>query len=222
LSRLPLFEKGAFEFQDEAAQIASILCGAKPGMRVLDLAAGAGGKSLALAAAMKNKGEIVAFDIDAARLARLDERKSRAGASIIRSLATDMTRLGTGFDIVLVDAPCSGTGTWRRQPESRWRLTPAALTSYRQTQAELLDNAAPRVKKGGMLVYATCSILPSENGEQVRQFLSRHGDFAIRRAADVWHAETGLPAPSGMAEFFAASPYRNDMDGFFAALLVRG
>ena len=132
-----LFASGAFEFQDEAAQIASLLCGAQPGMRVCDLAAGAGGKSLALAAAMENQGEIVACDIRGGALFELERRAARAGATIIKTLMLDRDAPEGLFDMVLVDAPCSGTGTWRRQPELRWRLTPERLAELVAIQDRL-------------------------------------------------------------------------------------
>lgn len=218
LSRGKLFEAGAFEFQDEAAQIAALLVGAKPGTAVLDLAAGAGGKSLALAAAMRNEGEIVASDIDEGRLAQIGPRAERGGVTII------LPRPGAAgevFDRVLVDAPCSGTGTWRRQPELRWRLTPERLASLQKTQDELLDEGARHTRPRGRLIHATCSILPSENEDRIAALLDRHPDFAIRPARDVWAESVGTAAPPGMGEFFKATPLRDGMDGFFAAILER-
>jgi 16S rRNA (cytosine967-C5)-methyltransferase len=218
LSRNELFEQGVFEFQDEAAQIAALLVGAKPGMAVLDLAAGAGGKSLALAAAMRNQGEIVAGDIDQGRLAQIGPRAERAGATIIlpRPAAA-----GEMFDRVLVDAPCSGTGTWRRQPELRWRLTPERLAALQKTQDSLLDDGARHTGPGGRLVYATCSILPCENEDRIAAFLERHPDFAIRPARSVWTESVKAAAPPGMGEFFKATPLKDGMDGFFTAILER-
>src|SRR6185295_17752284 len=169
LKHTQFFETGAIEFQDEASQIAALLCGAKPGMRLLDLAAGAGGKSLALAAAMRNRGEILAFDIGAARLREVRPRARRAGATIIS--ATDKRggpQWGNGkFDIVLVDAPCSGSGTWRRNPELKWRLTAERLKELTRLQAWLLDDGARHTQLNARLVYATCSLLPCENEDAV-------------------------------------------------------
>ena len=238
LERTALFAAGAFEFQDEAAQVASLMCGAAPGMRVLDLAAGAGGKSLALAAEMKNDGEIVACDIRADALAELERRAARAGVTIIKT-KEDLPRPreageragvrglpqqtpvsppphpnplphirgGEGmesFDIVLVDAPCSGTGTWRRQPELRWRLTPERLAELQSIQDELLSRAAAHVKPGGRLVYATCSILPCENEDRIARLRESRRDFV----------------PAGGE--FRASPLSTGTDGFFAAVLTSG
>jgi 16S rRNA (cytosine967-C5)-methyltransferase len=214
-----MFESGAFEFQDEAAQIASLLCAAKPGERILDLAAGAGGKSLALAAQMKNRGEIVACDIRQTALQQLAARAARAGTTIIR------TRLIAGeppdgpFDAVLLDAPCSGSGTWRRQPELRWRLTPDVLSARTKLQDTLLDQAAACVRPGGRLIYATCSILPCENEDRIEAFLKRHPEFSIRPCADVWRESIQTTLPAG--GFFKASPLRTQTDGFFAAVMER-
>ncbi len=201
LERTRLHENGAFEFQDEAAQLAALMCEARPGMRVLDLAAGAGGKSLALAAAMENRGEIVAEDVRESALEELRRRAQRAGASIIK---TSLPRpREDDFDLVLLDAPCSGTGTWRRQPELRWRLTPERLAELVATQDALLGHAAVRVKPGGRLVYATCSVLPRENEDRVARFLAAHANF------------------ERVGEAFRASPLSTGTDGFFAVVLVR-
>lgn len=201
LSASPLFTTGQFEFQDEAAQFAAALCEVHPGARVLDYAAGAGGKALALAVAMANKGEIVAHDIDSGRLAMIGPRATRAGITIIKTTTSLPPRL---FDLVLLDAPCSGTGTWRRQPELRVRLKPERLADLIALQADLLVKAAAFVRPGGRLVYATCSVLPSENDAQIAAFLGTHPAF------------TADPAT-----FFRASPLRTGTDGFFTAVLQR-
>jgi 16S rRNA (cytosine967-C5)-methyltransferase len=221
LGRIAMFQSGAFEFQDEAAQIASLLCGAKPGERILDLAAGAGGKSLALAAQMKNKGEIIACDVRQTALQQLAVRAARAGASIIRTHLTDREPPEGPFDAVLVDAPCSGSGTWRRQPELRWRLTPERLTARMALQDTLLEQAEARVRPGGRLIYATCSILQCENEDRVDAFRVRHADFTIRPCAQAWRDSVQASAPSGMETFFKASPLSTGTDGFFTAILVR-
>jgi len=212
------FLEGTFEFQDEAAQIAALLCGAKPGMRVLDLAAGAGGKSLALAAIMQNMGEIVASDIDSARLEPLIPRARRAGATIVqpRHAIPDGP-----FDVVLIDSPCSGSGTWRRQPELRWRITPERLKELTALQDTMLEQGAAHVAPGGRLVYATCSLLPAENEDRIAQFLSSHPDFAPVPAVDAWREAVGTEPPAGMDRFFQATPRRTGTDGFFTAVLQR-
>lgn len=219
LARSALFESGAFEFQDEAAQIAALLAGARPGMNVLDLAAGAGGKALALAAVMENRGHILAFDDNPARLAPLGERAARAGADIITVTdrrggpAWDKGR----FDLVFLDAPCSGTGTWRRQPELRRRLTPERLAELTRIQDWLLDDAARHTSPGGMLLYATCSLLPVENQDRIEAFLARQPGFTLIDPGNGW----GHSPPPGLGQFFCVSPAGAGMDGFFAAGLRR-
>jgi 16S rRNA (cytosine967-C5)-methyltransferase len=216
-----LFEGGAFEFQDEAAQIATLLCAAKPGERVLDIAAGAGGKSLALAALMRNEGVIVACDIRQSALQQLALRARRAGAAIIRTHLSDPEPPQGVFDTVLVDAPCSGTGTWRRQPELRWRLTPEILAARIATQDRLLDEAATRVRANGRLIYATCSILPCENEDRIAAFLARHAEFAIRPCAEVWRESVQTTPPPGLDRFFKATPRTTGTDGFFICVMER-
>jgi 16S rRNA (cytosine967-C5)-methyltransferase len=204
LNKHKLFETGAFEIQDLAAQIAVERCHAEPGMTVLDLAAGAGGKSLALAAAMENRGAIIASDIRAAALAELEQRAARAGVTIIRTHIIDPGTDGeTGgpFDLVFVDAPCSGSGTWRRQPELKSRLTMGRLAALRDAQDRLLQQGAAAA--GKRLVYATCSVLPSENEDRIEIFLGKNPEF--RR----WQPD------------FQASPLSTGTDGFYAAFLTR-
>jgi 16S rRNA (cytosine967-C5)-methyltransferase len=200
-----LYASGAFEIQDWAAQRAVVLSDARPGMRVLDLAAGAGGKSLALAAAMQNRGSLLAFDDKPERLAPLAARAARAGASIIAVARQRGGPLwGNGrFDLVFLDVPCSGSGTWRRQPELKWRLTPERLAELQGIQNWLFADAARHTAPGGKLVYATCSILPRENEDRVDTFLAAHPLF--RRAQPDFHA----------------SPAASASDGFYAAFLRR-
>ena len=215
LSQSALFQSGAFEFQDEAAQVAAALAGAAPGMRVLDLAAGAGGKSLALAAAMANQGEIIACDVRGEALAELQTRAARAGVTIIKTGLLPHNPPTGDFDLVFVDAPCSGTGTWRRQPELRWRLTPARLAELMAIQDGLLDQGAALVRPGGRLVYATCSILPCENRDRVDAFLARKLGF------DLVDLSAGIAAMPGLAGDFRASPALCGTDGFYGAVLQR-
>lgn len=216
---------GWLEIQDESSQLAALLVGAAPGMRVLDLCAGGGGKTLALAAAMKNKGAIVAADTDAKRLARLAPRLAKSGARIVETLKLDAAGKALAkqkpFDRVLIDAPCSGSGTWRRAPDAKWRLTPERLAEYHRTQAALLRQAAARVKPGGRLVYATCSILPSEGRAQVEAFATEAGkSFRVLDAAAVWKSALGTEAPFA-GPYMLLTPHRTKTDGFFAAVLER-
>ncbi|MCK9544131.1 MAG: RsmB/NOP family class I SAM-dependent RNA methyltransferase [Novosphingobium sp.] len=214
------FRAGVIEVQDAGSQLACEAIAAWPGETVIDLCAGAGGKTLALAAAMGNSGRIVACDVDRARLSRLAPRAERAGATNIETLLLDPGRemeTLSGWreraDAVLVDAPCSGTGTWRRNPESRWRLTPAQLARYVEAQARLLDLGAALVAPGGRLVFVTCSLLDEEGADQVSAFLARNAGW---RAAD-----PQLPAGEPRGEGWRLSPLRSGTDGFFIARLER-
>ena len=175
----PGFLKGWFEIQDEGSQLAALLTGVKPGEQVVDLCAGGGGKTLAMAALMQNKGQIYATDSDARRLAPIHERLARAGVRNVqvrtpRGRADAVTDLDGTIDCVLVDAPCTGSGTWRRNPDSKWRLRPGSLEQRRKEQDAVLDSAARLVKPGGRIVYVTCSVLPEENDEAIGGVLEKH------------------------------------------------
>lgn len=218
----PAFQSGLVEIQDEGSQLVALLTDARPGMRVLDLCAGAGGKTLALAACMDNRGHIAACDVSAPRLEAAVRRLRRAGVHNVErhTLAGGdkwLKRRAGGFDRVLVDAPCTGTGTWRRNPDARARLTETDLAELRVRQAALLDEAAPLVRKGGRLVYATCSMLLEENEDQVRDFLTRHAAFALVPLGRAWPA--GPPPCAG--EMLMLTPRQHGTDGFFAAVLER-
>jgi len=215
LDRTKPFEDGLFEFQDEAAQIASILVSPKPGECILDMAAGAGGKSLALAALANNEAAIVASDIRTQALEHLQLRAKRAGARI-----EVQPEPGGTFDAVLLDAPCSGSGTWRRQPELRGKITPSVLAKRIALQDELLDSAAARVKPGGRLIYATCSILPCENEDRVRAFLGRNPQFKLLGAQSAWRETVASETPPLLAQVFRTTPLTGGTDGFFAAILA--
>src|SRR5215211_5923270 len=187
------FIKGAIEVQDEGSQLAALLSGAKPGEQVIDLCAGAGGKTLALAAAMENHGQIYATDTDKRRLAPIHERIERAGTHDVQVITPrgdkDMlAHLKGRADLVLIDAPCTGTGAWRRNPDAKWRVRPGALAERLKDQTEALDHAAALVKPGGRIAYVTCSVVDDENGTQVRAFVARHPKFAIIPPADVTNA----------------------------------
>jgi 16S rRNA (cytosine967-C5)-methyltransferase len=201
------FRTGLVEIQDEGSQMVAAVVDARPGMRVVDLCAGAGGKTLALAMTMQNRGQLVACDVSAVRLDGAVRRLRRAGVhNVERHLleAGDkwIKRRAASFDRVLVDAPCTGTGTWRRNPDARLRLTEADLAELLPKQAALLDQAASLVRKGGRLVYATCSLLAEENEDQVTAFVSRHPGFT-------------------QVDVLTLTPARHGTDGFFAAVLER-
>jgi len=222
----PAYRSGLVEPQDEGSQLAALLVDARPGMLVIDLCAGAGGKTLALAAAMENRGRLYACDSGAGRLARLGPRAARAGAGIVQphviAGAGDALLAGLAgqADRVLLDVPCSGTGTWRRQPEARWRLTAAELERDRGLQRELLDRAGGLVKPGGRLVYVTCSLLPGENRDQIDAFLGRRPDFRILPVAGVWAESIGGRCPAD-GEYLELTPRQHGTDGFFVAILSR-
>ena len=226
LATLDIFKKGFIEVQDEASQIAALLADARPGMRVVDFCAGAGGKTLALAAAMKNRGHLVACDTSAKRLERATERLRRAGASIVQRVPLSSERdkwvkkHAAGFDRVFVDAPCSGTGTWRRNPDAKWRLRPKDLEELAALQAAILDSAQRLVKPGGRLIYATCSLLKEEDETQIESFLGSHGDFALKPIGEVWRETIGgePPHPDDMMRL---TPARDGTDGFFVAVMER-
>lgn len=221
LQQTQFFQSGAFEIQDESSQIAALLCNAKPGGSVLDLAAGAGGKSLALAAAMQNTGEILAFDTDAERLKQLRPRARRAGATIIAATAKRGGPMwGNGkFDCVFVDAPCSGSGAWRRNPGSKWRLTSDRLKEVIALQSWLIDDGARHLASGGRLVYATCSVLKCENEDVIAGFLARNPGFRVAPAAAIWRSVAASALPPGMQDYFNANPLMSGMDGFFACIM---
>jgi 16S rRNA (cytosine967-C5)-methyltransferase len=218
LSRHAAYESGQFEFQNEAAQIAALLAETKPSQRVFDLAAGAGGKALALAAEMRNEGVIIASDIDAKRLAQIVPRAARAGVTIIQTANESPQAL---FDMVFVDAPCSGSGTWHRQPELKWRISQQRLDELNIVQDSLLDQAADKVMQQGHILYATCSVLPCENEDRITRFLQRHPGFTRVSAASIWSRINSARAIPGMNDLFRTSPYLTSMDGFFASVLMR-
>jgi len=222
------FQSGLIEVQDEGSQLVAGLVDAQPGMQIADYCAGAGGKTLAIAAGMNNKGRVVAMDVLASRLDRSAQRLRRAGAHNVERRALDgdnrkwLKRQAGAFDRVLVDAPCTGTGTWRRNPDGRWTLRPEDLAELVPKQAAILDAAARLVKPGGGLVYATCSVLPAENERQIEAFLERHPEFAAVPVGDVWRDAMGVEPPSEIGgPYLRLSPLRHGTDGFFAATLVR-
>jgi len=212
--------QGMIEVQDAGSQLTCEVVAARPGETVIDLCAGAGGKTLALAAAMENDGALIACDADRARLSRLAPRAERAGATNIETVLLDANREMQALDrfvgkadAVLVDAPCSGTGTWRRNPEARWRLTDKQLDRYAAIQSRLLDVAATLVKSDGRLVFVTCSLLDAEGADQAAAFLARHPD---------WRAEPPvLPAGTVRGSGLRLSPSHDETDGFFVARFIR-
>ncbi len=224
----PAHARGWFEVQDAASQVAARMTAVKPGMQVADICAGAGGKTLAMAAMMEGKGQIHAHDADRHRLKPIIDRIRRAGAHNVQVIPADEperleTLLGR-MDVVLVDAPCSGSGSWRRKPDAKWRLTPKTLEARIADQAAVLNSAVPLVKPGGRIVYVTCSVLPEENGDQIAAFLAAHGDFRLLPYGDVWRKalDTEPPASAdGNVQTLLLTPLSHGGDGFFIAVMER-
>lgn len=220
--------KGWFEVQDQGSQIVAALAGARPGEQVLDLCAGAGGKTLALAAAMLNKGQIFAFDSDRTRLAPIYDRLKRNGARNVQVRAPQPGALDDligRMDRVVIDAPCTGTGTWRRRPDTKWKLTPELLAQRLSEQGAILTEAARYLKPGGTLVYITCSILPEENDDQIAAFRTANPDFAPIPPQELWQAAFGAPLPEALETQgggIALTPRLTGTDGFYIAVLKRG
>jgi 16S rRNA (cytosine967-C5)-methyltransferase len=228
----PVFLKGAIEVQDEGSQLAALFAAAKPGDQVIDLCAGAGGKTLALAAVMENRGQLYATDLDPRRLVPLHARLERAGAHNVqirtpRGDADVLADLAAHADLVLIDAPCTGTGTWRRNPDAKWRIRPGALAERTKEQVLVLDRAAALVKPKGRIAYITCSVLAEENGDQVRAFVERHPAFAVIAPEKVVQAlgerATVFARAALMSdEGVLMTPRRTGTDGFFVCLLAHG
>ncbi len=222
------FQAGWFEIQDEGSQIAALLAGAGPRQQVLDLCAGAGGKTLALGAQMQNTGQIYAYDEDRLRLKPIFQRIKRAGVRNVQVLRggdrTALAALGPRFDLVLVDAPCTGTGVWRRRPDAKWRLKAKNVQDRQAEQLDILRRARDLVKPGGHLVYATCSMIPSENTGTVATFLSEADQFRIVPFQDAWRDRLGSEPPQsadGRTDTLQLTPACHGTDGFFVAIMVK-
>ena len=220
----PLWKDGSIEVQDEGSQLIALLCKAEPGMSVLDYCAGAGGKSLAIAACMQNKGRLVLSDILEWRLKRAQERLKRAGVHNYECrLVTDKSwfkRQEIRFDRVLVDAPCSGTGTWRRNPDLKMKFTRQDLLELVQKQQEILNKASKFVKPNGLLIYATCSLLQIENHQQIKTFLKNNPDFQLIPIEKVWKEVISVPCPTE-EDMLQLSTFLHQTDGFFVSVLIR-
>ena len=222
---LRALHNGHFEPQGEASQLAVELIGVKAGCRVLDFCAGAGGKSLAIAAQMRNQGQIRLCDVDPAKLRRAEKRLARAGVTVADQVPFDgtnepkVTETGDNYDIVIIDAPCSGSGIWRRNPETKWRLTTDVLQHHISRQRKLLRNAARLVRPGGTIAYMTCSILDVENRMVIDEFLSESdGAFRRRPLAKDWLRVTGQQLDQAVTDL-QLTPGAHGMDGFYIAVL---
>jgi 16S rRNA (cytosine967-C5)-methyltransferase len=226
LVQLTAWRDGLVEVQDEGSQLVALLTDPKPGMVVIDYCAGAGGKTLALAARMENKGRLVACDVAEWRVDRGLLRLRRAGVhNVTRRVISGesdkwIKRAAKSFDRVLVDAPCTGTGTWRRNPDAKWQLTEETCSELVVRQRAILTSAARLVKPGGRLVYATCSILPEENEQQIEAFLVANPDFTAVPVQDIWAEAVGTPCPVP-GPWLRLSALTHGTDGFFAAVMVR-
>ena len=223
----PAFRKGFYEIQDEGSQIVSSLIFPQKGEQILDYCAGAGGKTLAMAAQMENKGQIYAFDIDAARLAPIVDRLSRAGVRNVQTRTPNegaLDDLMGRMDRVVVDAPCTGTGTWRRRPETKWKLTPEQLDKRLEEQQIALAQARQFVKPNGFLIYITCSVLSAENEDQIYHFVENNPDFELVSAGEVWQDLYGFEAPKPWSSDMMSvtlTPASTQTDGFFFAVMQR-
>ncbi|MFL6636532.1 MAG: RsmB/NOP family class I SAM-dependent RNA methyltransferase [Massilia sp.] len=224
LQNLPLFKEGAIEVQDEGSQVLAQLLGARRGEMVVDFCAGAGGKTLAIGAIMRSTGRLYAFDVSEKRLTKLKPRLARSGLSNVHPVViaherdAKVKRLAGKIDRVLVDAPCSGMGTLRRNPDVKWRQQLEGIAELTEKQASILDGAARLVKFGGRLVYATCSLLDEENEGIVQGFLASHPDFELVPMHKVL-AEQRIPLDMG--DYLKMLPHKHGTDGFFAAVLER-
>ena len=222
----PAHERGWYEVQDAGSQVAALLSGAQPGMQVADICAGAGGKTLAMAAMMQNKGQLHAWDADKHRLKPIIARLKRAGARNVQVIPADaaerIAQLTQRMDVVFVDAPCSGSGAWRRRPDSKWRLTPQLLDQRRADQQAVLQRAASLAKPAGRIVYVTCSVLPEENISQVDWFLAENSNYRLVPYAKAWRQTIGSEPPAsadGRKETLLLTPASHSTDGFFVAVL---
>ncbi|RCL02349.1 MAG: SUN-family protein [Candidatus Tokpelaia sp. JSC189] len=231
----PAFQKGWFEVQDLGSQIAAHLCRARPGMQILDYCAGAGGKTVALAADMRNQGQIHAYDAEKTRLAPIFSRLRRAGIrnTQVHTNTYALAALSGHMDMVVVDAPCTGTGIWRRRPDTKWRLTESQLERRVEEQRTVLDKAAAFVRPGGRLIYITCSLLFEENDEQVKNFLAYNADFQICDMMICWHENIvqrdristllseQTPLPRFSEYGLVLSPFSTGTDGFFVSIMEK-
>ncbi len=220
------FQKGWFEIQDEGSQVVADLVFARPGEKILDYCAGAGGKSLALAASLENRGQIHAYDSDKNRLAPIHERLNRAGTRNVQvhGADDDLSHLLEKMDKVVVDAPCSGSGTWRRRPDAKWRLTKENLETRLREQEEVLSQAAQYVRPGGVICYITCSLFPEENENQVYSFIDDNPGYELLSAGEVWQDLFGFdnlqPWSSDMKSV-TLTPASTQTDGFYFAVMQR-
>ncbi|MCW9034764.1 MAG: RsmB/NOP family class I SAM-dependent RNA methyltransferase, partial [Rhodospirillales bacterium] len=226
LGGISVFKDGKVDVQDEGSQLLSFLVDARPGMTVVDYCAGAGGKTLALAAQMKDQGSLIACDVSTKRLGRMSGRLKKAGVQNVQLVELSTRKQQpealrpNKADRVLLDVPCSGTGTWRRSPDSKWRIEPSDLDRHIERQAQIFMKASNLVKPGGRLIYMTCSLLREENENQVFNFLGQMPDFRTIPVSTIWNEVIEAPCPTD-EPFLRLTPKDNGTDGFFLAALER-
>ena len=218
LNNCAAYHDGEIDVQDEASQLAAILANPRPGLKIMDYCAGAGGKSLTMAYLMQNKGRVYVHDINRGRLEAIKDRSKRLNA---REITIVDTVSDTDYDLFVVDAPCSGSGTWRRSPDAKFRLTAERLCELSRIQGEILEKAYLHTQKSGRIAYFTCSILEEENEAVVRAFLSRHSDMTLVSLPEIWAEKIGGRYPFASTEFARFSPLTTGTDGFFAAVMVK-
>ena len=220
LNNCMVWQDGYLDVQDEASQLAAILIDAKPEHKIIDYCCGAGGKSLALSNILKDNGHILAYDIEAKRLEAIKPRMARLNVHNIE-LTEIIADSDKDFDRFILDAPCSGTGTWRRAPDAKFRLTKEKLFGLTKIQAELLEIAAVKTKIGGRIIYITCSVLPDENEKQIKQFLAAHNEFKPVNMRELWEGKIAAPYPHDDEFMLKLSPYKTGTDGFFICVLEK-
>lgn len=212
------YQEGKIDVQDEASQIVSILCDVKPNHKIIDYCAGAGGKSLALAYLLDGKGEVEAHDIDWHRLEQIKPRMERLN---IKNIKMKRSVEDKDYDRFIIDAPCSGTGTWRRSPDAKYRLTPERVKELNRIQFEILEKAYNSTKTGGRIIYITCSILDDENEDIIVKFLNKHHDVNILNIKDIWLNKIDIPYPHDNEKMLRLSPISTNTDGFFIAIMKK-
>ena len=220
INNLATYQDGWFEVQDEASQIAAILCDVKPEHKIIDYCCGAGGKSLALSDILHNQGKILAHDISSKRLDAIKPRITRLGIKNIE-LTDIIANSDKNFDRFIIDAPCSGTGTWRRAPDAKFRLSPTMLKHLNKTQLEILEIAVPKVKSGGRIIYITCSVLKAENEDIIYKFTTLHPEFSLIDISKIWHKYIDAPYPHHNTQMLRMSPLATNTDGFFICILQK-
>ena len=220
LNNCMAWQDGHMEIQDEASQIAAVLVDAKPEHKIIDYCCGAGGKSLAVSNILQNQGSVLAYDIDARRLEAIKPRMARLKVKNIE-LTDIIADTDKNFDRFILDAPCSGTGTWRRAPDAKFRLTREKLYGLTQIQAQLLETAAAKTKRGGRIVYITCSVLRDENEAVVEAFLQKHSEFSPLNLRLLWEQKLEVPYPCSSEIYLRMSPLVTGTDGFFVCVLEK-